>query len=452
MGSTQAELLYYLQSGGLDGAIDRLLDFEKEPEVVTPNLEEFRDPKQPNYATRDVQLWWLARMVTTRRPALEKLTLFWHNHFATSDSKVNAPYLMYQQNEALRAGAAGKFDALLLAMSRDPAMILWLDNRFNIKGRANENFGREIMELFTLGVGHYNEIDVKETARAFTGWTLRRANPKDDGGKGAGSFVFNKAQHDEGVKGVVGSFGPWNGDDVVRILCDHPQTAKYLVEKFWTWFAYPNPEKELVERLATTYKASGLDTTVLLKAMLRSPEFFSTKAERAVYKHPVDLIVAPLRQLGVGDDLALAMTRNGGKIDRDKMLGPLQAARDSLRAFGMDLLYPPDVSGWDGGVSWISSATMMERIRWADGLFGQSKARRPQARLAAAALLTERTPAGIARRFATLLDAPMTPNKLATLEQAAAKGVGQKLTATTANVAAANVCRLIFASPEFQFS
>ncbi|MCX6342774.1 MAG: DUF1800 family protein, partial [Fimbriimonadales bacterium] len=193
LGASEAELDYYLQDG-LKGAIERLLNYDTQPEVVEISTEMLRN-KNGNLPIQTVAGWWAAKMLITRRPLQEKMTLFWHNHFATSGDKVVNSTMMIAQNEKLRAFATSKFKTLLLEVSRDPAMLVWLDGQDNIKGRANENFARELFELFTLGVGHYEEKDIQEAARAFTGWSFVR-------GKGSryarAEYLFKPALHDSG--------------------------------------------------------------------------------------------------------------------------------------------------------------------------------------------------------------------------------------------------------------
>src|SRR3984957_3532477 len=191
---------------------------------------------------KDLTHWWVTRMVNTRSPLVEKMTLFWHGHFATSGQKVRPAYKMWSQNETFRQNALGNFGVLVKAISRDPAMMIWLDTAQSKKENPNENFGREVMELFTLGEGHYSESDVKEAARAFTGY---RINQKEQ------SFRFAERQFDPGIKTFMGKTGPWDGDQILDIVVSQPQCARFIGAKIWRFFVYDDPEPKLVDALAS---------------------------------------------------------------------------------------------------------------------------------------------------------------------------------------------------------
>jgi uncharacterized protein (DUF1800 family) len=236
LGASEAELEYYGEAG-LKGAIDRLLNPDSVEEAEIPPAQAFGGKNQ-QLKPQSIRAWWIQKLLATRRPLVEKMTLFWHDHFATSVQKVDNAGLMLDQNETLRAYALGNFRELLKEVSKDPAMMFWLDNQLNVKGKPNENFAREVMELFTLGVGHYSEKDVQEAARAFTGWNYsvrrgKKANPNSIRG-GRPVFVENTEDHDEGRKSILGKSGPFSGDDVLDLLCDNLQTARYLTWKVWT--------------------------------------------------------------------------------------------------------------------------------------------------------------------------------------------------------------------------
>jgi uncharacterized protein (DUF1800 family) len=267
------------------------------------------------------------------------MTLFWHNHFATSNLKVRQPALMAQQNVLIRRHALGKFGPLLLEMSRDPAMLIWLDSNSNTRGRPNENYAREVMELFALGVGHYTERDVREAARAFTGWHT-------DGRK----FTFLRAQHDDGTKTVLGQTGPWDGGDVTRIVLEQPAAARFLVGKLYRYFisegaALPDG---LLDPLAERFRASGYDVADLVRAVLRSRLFFSDHAYRQRVKSPVEYVVGMLRALEAKYE------------PQAEYYGPPQQTR-LLDGLGQELFAPPSVKGWAGGEAWLNSATLLAR-------------------------------------------------------------------------------------------
>ncbi|MCW5942354.1 MAG: DUF1800 domain-containing protein [Fimbriimonadaceae bacterium] len=460
LGASEAELAYYAE-GGLERAVDRLLDYDKVDEGFAVDIRRLGNQQQRFPNMPFVQAWWMLRMLATRRPLQEKMTLFWHDHFATSAAKVNSPPANYNQNELLRKHATGNFREFVLAISRDPAMIFWLDNQYNVAGKPNENYARELMELFTLGIGHYTEEDVAEVARAFTGWSYgpnarRRIGdrqPLNDG------FVFREFDHDAGEKTVRGKKGDWNGDDVVKMLCDDPQTARHIAKKLWEWFAFENPEPKLVERLAKVFRDSDLEIKPLLKAIMAAPEFYSDRAERQIVKNPVDFVVPTMRQLGVGQALMSRMEALGpeAEIPRNLMI-PVIALQQAAKNMGMTVFYPPDVSGWEHGNAWITSATMVQRIAWADTLFAPREPGRPVVRgrpnlaLPVIGLVSDPTPEGLVGRLASLFDAPLPKDKIAQITDVVWHETLGTVTPRNANSAAAAACRLIFGSPEFQLA
>lgn len=445
LGASESELDYYAE-GGYRKAVDRLINFESAEDGFGVELEAFSINNPQGVAVvpmPGVKAWWTLRLMSTRRPLQEKLTLFWHDHFATSASKVTLPPFMFGQNETLRSHCLGNFGELLEAASKDPAMLFWLDNQFNVKGKPNENFAREVMELFTLGIGHYNEEDVQEASRAFTGWNYTR-------GLNGPRFAFRRLQHDTGEKSVLGKKGNLSGEDVLDLLANHPQTARYITTKLWEWFAYPEPEPALVDRLATVFKDSKLSIKTLIEAMMTSPEFLSDKAVRAIYKNPADFVMPLVRQLGLGEQTVSQFRTSGqaGLLAR----GPVRMTSEAMKGMGMDLLFPPDVNGWEGGQAWITSATMVERIGFADRLFGVAQNNRGQVRFNAMFLFSEDpTSKGVVNRLISIFDAPIAENTIGALIDAAEKASGGRLTAQNANRTAAQVSRLIFGSPEFQF-
>jgi uncharacterized protein (DUF1800 family) len=288
----------------------------------------------------EVRTWWVYRMVHSRRPLVEKLSLFWHGHFATGVGKVGNPPMMAQQNQLFREHGLGSFTELLLRVARDPAMLTYLDGASNKKAHPNENFAREVMELFTIGVGHYTEKDVQEAARAFTGWGL-----KD------GVFAFNAADHDDGSKTFLGHYGNLDGADVLRILAEHPATVERLCGKLFAFFAYPNPSKETLSPLEETWKQSKGSVREVVRALFLSQAFSSARAWRALIKSPAEYVIGSIRALG-------------GTVT-PRAVVPLMAR------MGQDLFNPPSVKGWDGGAAWISTSTLFERFNFAASLTTQ---------------------------------------------------------------------------------
>jgi uncharacterized protein (DUF1800 family) len=477
LGASEAEIDHYGQDGYL-GAVDRLLDFQGADSGVEIDTAAFAG-KNGNVSFRIVQALWFLRLIGTRRPLEEKLTLFWHHHFATSGQKVANPFVMDAHVRTLRRHATGTFPALLEAVSKDPAMLYWLDNQENVAGNPNENFAREVMELFTLGLGHYTEEDVKEAARAFTGWTygpggrIPRRSASEPPRKND-RFLFWARTHDNGTKSLLGVAGALDGDDVLRILCAKRQTALHLVAKIWDWFVYPNPEPALIDRLARKFVDSGLDVASLLRAIMTSSEFTSERAFRAVVKNPVDFTVSTVRQLGLGERLMAGVRaaaeapepdENGVNRALLRTLPPLIGLANSCEAMGMNLMFPPDVNGWKNGSAWITSSTVIERSKWADRLFGSTRItprdpgadRQPFAGLQAFPLFAhDPSPRGAVTSIVSVFDAQPKPEDIPLLTRAAESATlgapGGEVTPQTANLVARAVSRLVFSSPEFQFA
>jgi uncharacterized protein (DUF1800 family) len=289
----------------------------------------------------ELRTWWVAEMLSTPSPLTEKMTLFWHNHFATSQQKVRSANLMYRQNVMLRRYATGNFAALLREVSKDPAMLIYLDGAQNRKGAPNENFAREVMELFTLGEGHYSEQDIKEVARAFTGWSI---DPD------AGEFRFRRAIHDDGSKTILGSSGRFNGDDVVTLLLQQPATSEFIVAKLWREFVSPEADAAAVKQLAATWRAANYEIKPLMRAMLLSNAFWAPENRATLVKSPVDLVIGSLRQFrfSVEDPAPFAVI---------------------LRQLGQDLFGPPNVKGWPVGDAWLNTTTLLARKGFLNRLF-----------------------------------------------------------------------------------
>jgi hypothetical protein len=336
---------------GLQGTLDLLLQGGPECDDLLPAL--LTAGQYTAAADKPAQLrgWWLYCMLHSGHPLREKLTLFWHNHFATSIAKVNSTREMFNQNKLLRANALGKFGSFLLDISKDAAMLHWLDSNSNIKGKANENYAREIMELFSLGVGHYSEQDIREAARAFTGWHT------DSDGFG---YEFNAGLHDDGVKTVLGQTGNWNGDDVVRILLQQPAAATFLVRKLYRFYVSEThePSDSFLEPLAESFRESDYDIAALVRRILSSRHFFSEYAFRQRIKSPVEFV------LGAGR----AVYRQYDATNKHYRPMPQQVLVRHIDAMGQLLFAPPNVKGWRGAKAWLNTATMLARDNFAQGL------------------------------------------------------------------------------------
>ncbi len=281
----------------------------------------------------ELRRWWVEEMLATDQPLVEKMTLFWHNHFTSSVAKVRFVPALYHQNLLFRREALGNFATLLKAVARDPAMLLYLDGVRSVARQPNENFARELLELFTLGEGYYGEPDIKNAARAFTGWSIDRET---------GHFVDHVQQHDDGEKTFLGQTGRFNGDDIIAILLRQPRTAETIVEKLWREFVSVKPEPAEVTRLAAIFRTSGYEMKPLMRALLLSPAFRDPANRGALIKSPVELIVGTVHVLG------LPVPEKTGLV---RMMAGL----------GQSPFDPPNVKGWPGGESWISTNTLLLR-------------------------------------------------------------------------------------------
>jgi uncharacterized protein (DUF1800 family) len=285
-----------------------------------------------------LKAWWIGEMIVTDSPLTERMTLFWHNHFTSSLQKVRSTALMARQNELLRRHATGSFAALLHAVSTDPAMLVYLDGARSRRGQPNENFAREVMELFTLGEGRYTEQDIREAARAFTGWSIEPES---------GEYRWRPMLHDESQKTVLGYSGNWRGEDVLDILLAEPATAEFVVGKLWREFVSPQPDPQELKRIAELFRRSDYQIKVALRALLLSEAFWAPQNRGSLVKSPAELVVGTFREFGVRapEPLPLAFL---------------------LRSLGEDLFSPPNVKGWPGGDAWINSSTLLARKQFAE--------------------------------------------------------------------------------------
>jgi uncharacterized protein DUF1800 len=299
--------------------------------------------------TQRLGLWWANRMVATPRPLEEKLTLFWHGHFATGENKVRDYRMMLQQNRMLRANASGRLQDLLIGILKDPAMLVYLDNGENVKSHPNENFGRELLELFSMGVGNYTEHDVREAARAFTGWT-----------NDVLTYKFDTAQHDFGEKTFLAQKGPFNGDDIIRIILEQPVTGEFVAAKIYRYFVREDLSPAVKAQLGREFKQSGYQIKPLMTRILLSKDFYSPASYATQIKSPAHLVVSTYRKMGLREVPTVP--------DFGRMTGGL----------GQSLFDPPNVAGWAGGRTWITPATLLQRGNmFRDVLFPDIKNFRP---------------------------------------------------------------------------
>jgi uncharacterized protein (DUF1800 family) len=343
---------------GHERAVDYLVDFERtpdptpDPDWAHPDPERAEKRRAAKNATPEMRQqmqkderqveqqrilelrgWWLQRMAKGPRPFQEKMTLFWHGHFATSYEKVRDAYYMWRQNELFRRLATGNWQELLTEAGKDPAMLVWLDQAQSRKDHPNENFAREVMELFALGEGHYTEKDITEAARALTGWSLDQDQQK---------FVWRPAIHDNGDKTVLGRTGNLDGDDFLAQIVAQPQAAMFITAKLWNFFAGEMPSPALNAELADFFRRGGNNFKPLMRVMFSIEDFYSPSIVRNEIKSPVQWLVGSVRML-------------------ECELPPPLVSTNLLRSLGQDIFAPPNVKGWDGGIAWITTNNLIAR-------------------------------------------------------------------------------------------
>lgn len=345
-GATWTELEQAVAAGP-DHTVDQLLN-SVESEPFLQQSTSLANAAIASGNVRQLSAWWCYRMLTTPAQLLEKATLFWHGHFATSADKVADAKLMLTQNELLRRHAFGDFGEMLLQVSRDPAMLIYLDSATNRKAHPNENYAREIMELFCLGEGNYTENDIRELARCFTGWEIRREK-----------FRFNAYQHDTGTKTILGQTGPFGGEEAIRIVVGQPAAPEFLVARLIRYFLADELDstaaEDLIRPLAEQLRSNGMVIRPVLKRLLSSNLFYSEHSVARKVRSPVELAVGLLRSLqGSTDMFELA---------------------SQLEILGQGLFFPPGVKGWDGGRTWINSSTLLARSNLVRKLLQNQKTR-----------------------------------------------------------------------------
>jgi uncharacterized protein (DUF1800 family) len=286
---------------------------------------------------KDYEVYWLYRMLNTQAPLHEKVALFWHGHFATSKRKVNNVSFMVNQIDMFREEGMGNFKDLVLKVGKDPAMMEWLDANSNRKGKPNENYAREVMELFTLGIGNYTEDDIKNAAKAFTGWTVNN---------NTGDVKFNKKNHDESVKKVLGEQGNFNETTIVDVLFDQEALPLFMATKLLKFFAVDNPSTEWVAKVGADFSSQKTIADVLQNLFL-SDEFYKPEYQLALIKTPAEYTAGVLRTL----NLPLARTFT-----------------NYMARMGQELYYPPDVAGWRGGPTWLMSSSILARYQFAQNV------------------------------------------------------------------------------------
>lgn len=337
-GATYRQLLTAVESG-LPATVESL--FVKESSEFNSQIRILKKQVRTGGNVQSLPNYWLYRMVKSPCQLLEKTTLFWHGHFATSADKVDEAFMMIDQNDLLREHALKKFGPMVHGISKDPAMLTYLDSKVNRKTRPNENYARELMELFCLGLGNYTEDDIKQVARTFTGWEIRNDE-----------FRFNRYQHDYGTKQFLGSSGEYNGEEAVEIVLSQKSSTEFIARKLIHYFVTDYPvSDEMVAPLANTLRDSQFDIGVAVRKIFRSRFFFDSLGKKI--RSPVELGVGLLRSL--------------------EATGNFVRLSSQLRDLGQLPFFPPNVKGWTGGRTWINSATLLGRINFVSELLTDEK-------------------------------------------------------------------------------
>ena len=359
-GATRSELEAYLAQG-YEATVDELLDPADVQSMPEDLIRRYHVDQSELRILDSMGSRWMYRMVTTDAPLQEKVTLFWHGLFATSEMKVQQAKVIVSQNEMFRRHGLGGFQTLLVELSRDPAMIFYLDNNDNHKTAVNENFGRELLELFSMGIGNYSEQDVKEASRAFTGWTIDnaeymalRTNKASiwPYGKIAWQYRYDAADHDDGEKTFLGETGRFDGEDVVDIIVRQPATARFVSTRLYQFFVSQVVGEEgekLIEELMDSYFTSGYEIRSALRTLFNSEHFKSDRVRFAQVKSPAELVVGTLRLAGA-------------------LRWPSPDVRQATLTagyMGQQLFNPPSVEGWHEGEEWVDSGALVERVNFA---------------------------------------------------------------------------------------
>jgi uncharacterized protein (DUF1800 family) len=347
---------------GYEATVEELLHPEKQPDVPMDLLERyFVDWKEINNIETN-QTYWTYRMVNTPRPLQEKMTLFWHGIFCVGNSKCENGRQIITQLNNFRQDGLGSFRDLLMQLAQDPAMVFYLDNQMSHKDAINENWGRELLELFAMGVGmdghaNYTEDDVKVCARAFTGWTIGNAIPRYPYGRYLNQFFYNPDDHDDTEKTFQGETGRWNGADVINIIAKQPSAARFVARHLYNFFVADEPQVPawqntpprdpvLIKMLEDEYFRSGYDTRSMLRILFNSDAFKNARFARV--KSPAEVVASTLRLVGGWETIKPG----------------LHPISQEIRYMGQDLLNPPTVEGWHTGKEWIDSGTLVERINF----------------------------------------------------------------------------------------
>ena len=353
-GATRDELESYVAQG-YEATVEQLLHPELAPALDEDVLRRYQIDQNSLMLIESSQAYWMYRIINTQRPLEEKMALFWHGLFATAYGKLNHAKAVVNQTNTFRRHGLGSFATLLLGLSRDPAMIFWLDNKDNHRDAPNENFGRELLELFSMGIGNYTEDDVKACARAFTGWTIANADymsvraSRDSiwpYGRLDWQFEYLPEDHDDGPKTFLGQTGAFNGEDIINIICRQPATAWFVAQKLYCFFVSDTPNEASIQVLADEFQGSDGDIRSVMRSLFLS-EFFQSDAVRlARVKSPTELVAGTARLTG---------------NHRFPEWSIVNLAMDA-NFMGQEILNPPTVEGWHAGSEWIDTGNLVERV------------------------------------------------------------------------------------------
>ena len=455
----------------LVGVIGHLLNFDRVPDGIDAKINDpnyvavtTRGQFQPNTIINDARQRWLFRMVHSERPLQEKLALFWHNHFATAYSKVAGTFggehgtkMMdgkasevaggrRGQIQLLRDMGSGRFDQLLIEVAKDPAMLVWLDGRLNVRARPQENFGRELMELFTTGVGHYTEADVYAAARVFTGWNLRLAGVRSSAPTSYYEYVYNAGQHDPTAKTFTfavmpdgsntiparaATEGEQDGIDLIRALARRPQTAERLARRLYAFFVseFTAPGDALISDMREAYLANDTSIRAMLVRLFTSSDFLAPASQFARYAWPVEYVVKAIKETGW----------SGLSVD---------AAMTPLANMGQQLFEPPDVNGWALGPEWISTTSLLSRMNFSATLMANQRFNLQQASAAA-----RNSPESLLElHLKRFTPSPLADSTRSALVDYLRQGITWPVTDAQLASKASGLGRLIVGSAEYQFN
>ena len=357
-------------ANGYEATVDELLDPEGQPELERDLMMRYQPQWVSQAGLEGQQEEWTYRMINTKRPLEEKIALFWHQIFVTGHAKCEYPKQQTIEFDMFRRDGLGKFDNLLQGLAKDPAMVIYLDNCMSHKDAINENWGRELLELFSMGVGmdgqiNYTEDDVKECARAFTGWTVTNSIPRYPYGKYEAKFIYDSGDHDFGEKTFLGETGNWNGEDIINIVAKQPGTARFISRHLYNFFVADEPQvpawqdtapgdPEMIKSLEDEYFRTGYDIRSMLRVLFNSDAFKNARFTKV--KSPTETVVGTMRL--VGD---FSIPKPG-----------MNAMALNIRYMGQDLMNPPTVEGWHTGREWIDSGTLVERINFTADAVGNT--------------------------------------------------------------------------------